>query len=159
MALRYCLHAPDRVSRLVLVDPSDCFSSLGLRYRLRALPLVLRPSGRRLSRLLSWETEGRPLDPAWLRVACLGADLGRPSIVLPRPPSPEQLASLSVPTLVAVAARSRAHDPNAIARRAFERMPSVSVTELPTASHHSLPTEHATELARAVIEFDDGLAG
>lgn len=155
MALRYCLHAPERVSSLVLVDPSDCFSGLSLSYRLRALPLVFRPSGRRLSRVLSWETDGRHLDPVWLRVACLGAELGRPSIVLPRSPSATELASVTVPTLVAIAARSRAHDADEVARRARERMPAASVAELPTAAHHSLPTEHATELARAVMEFLD----
>jgi pimeloyl-ACP methyl ester carboxylesterase len=72
---------------------------------------------------------------------------------MPRTPSPEELASLAVPTLVAVAAHSRAHDPDAVARRARERVPAVSVTELATATHHSLPTEHGPELAEAVRDF------
>jgi pimeloyl-ACP methyl ester carboxylesterase len=153
MALRYGLHAPGRVRALVLVDPSDCFSGLGLRYRLRAVPLVLRPSGERLGRLLAWETGGRPLDPTWLEVACLGADLGRPSIVLPRRPSARELSSLAVPTLVAVAAHSRAHDPETIARRARAGLPQATVTELATATHHTLPTEDVAELAGAVTGF------
>jgi pimeloyl-ACP methyl ester carboxylesterase len=159
MALRYCLHAAERLSRLVLVDPTDCFSGLSLRYRVRAVPLIVRPSGRHLRRLLSWETGGRPLDPAWLRVVSLGADLGRSSIVMPRTPSPDELASLTVPTLVAVAAHSRAHDPEAVACRARERVPAVSVIELATATHHSLPTEHGQELAEAVTGFIAGNDG
>jgi pimeloyl-ACP methyl ester carboxylesterase len=111
IALRYALHAPSRVDRMVLLDPTDCFTALSLRYRLRAIPMLVQPSARRMSRFLAWETRGRPLNPAWLAVVTSAHDLGRASIVIPKRPRPADLAGLDVPTLVVVAARSRAHTP------------------------------------------------
>jgi pimeloyl-ACP methyl ester carboxylesterase/glyoxylase-like metal-dependent hydrolase (beta-lactamase superfamily II) len=153
MALRYAMHAPSRVQRLVLVDPTDCFTRTSLRYRLRALPVFLRPSGSRLRRLLEWETEGRPLDPAWLSVAALGADLGRSRVVMPAPPPRDAIAALDLPVLVVVAGRSRAHSPERLAQRAGEVLGDAAVTTLPGATHHSLPTEDAHRLAGLVHDF------
>jgi pimeloyl-ACP methyl ester carboxylesterase len=153
MALRHGLHAPDRVERLVLVDPTDCFTSMRLHYRLRAAPLFVRPSGTRLRRFLHWETRGRPLSPAWLTVAALGADLGRMTIITPRCPSPAELARLDVPTLVVAAGRSQAHDPQKMLRRARERLPNLTDAVLPQATHHTLPTEDADQLVVAIESF------
>jgi pimeloyl-ACP methyl ester carboxylesterase len=83
LALRYALHAPARVSRLVLFDPTSCFAPLSLAYRLRSIPLLAAPGAGRARRLFAWETRGRPLDPDWLAVATAGADLGRLKIVRP----------------------------------------------------------------------------
>ena len=155
LALRYALHAPARVSHLVLLDPTMCFAPLSLTYRLRSIPLVTRPSAGRARRLLAWETRGRPLDPDWLAVAAAGADLGRPRIVLPRVPGPTELAGLAVPALVVVAARSQAHDPAQIAARARERLPEVTVETLAQATHHTIPTEDAEELTGYIASFLD----
>ncbi|HEY6479674.1 MAG TPA: alpha/beta hydrolase [Streptosporangiaceae bacterium] len=153
LALRYALHAPARVSRLVLLDPTTCFAPLGVSYRLHAIPLLLAPSADRTRRLLAWETRGRPLDPAWLAVAAAGADLGRPRIVLPSVPKPAELAALPMPVLVLVAGGSRAHDPARVAARARQRLPGVSVRTLAQAAHHTIPTEDAAEIAGCIAGF------
>lgn len=153
IALRYALHAPGRVSRLVLLDPTDTFAPMSLRYRLRAIPLVARPSAQRMRRFLAWETRGRPLDPAWLAVVTSGHDLGGAKIVLPKRPRPGQLAGLHLATLVIVAACSRAHDPRQTARRAQEQVPDVTTAMLPHATHHSIPTEDASDLLRHIKPF------
>lgn len=153
LALRYALHAPARVSHLALLDPATCFAPLSLAYRLRSIPLVARPSAGRARRLLAWETGGRPLDPDWLAVAAAGADLGRPQIVLPRVPTPAELASLAMPALVVVAARSRSHDPAQVAAGARQRLPEVTVETLAQATHHTIPTEDADELSAYLAGF------
>jgi pimeloyl-ACP methyl ester carboxylesterase len=153
LALRYALHAPGRVSRLVLLDPTACFAPLSLAYRLRSIPPFTRPSAGRARRLLAWETRGRPLDPEWLAVATAGADLGRPRIVLPAVPKPEELAGLAMPALVVVAARSRVHDPAQIAARARQRLPEVTVETLAQATHHTIPTQDADELSASIAGF------
>jgi len=153
MALRYALHAPGRISRLVLLDPTDCFAPLRLRYRLRAIPLLARPAARRMRRFLAWETRGRPLDELWLAVAAAGSDLGRMNIVMPRRPPPGQLAGLRRAVLVIVAGQSRAHDPERVARHAQDCLPEVTTVRLPQASHHSIPTEDAHELLRHIAPF------
>jgi pimeloyl-ACP methyl ester carboxylesterase len=153
LALRYAMHAPGRVSRLVLLDPTSCFAPLSLAYRLRSIPLVARPSAGRARRLLAWETGGRALDPDWLAVAAAGADLGRPHIVLPAVPKPEELAGLAMPVLVVVAGRSRAHDPAQMAARARQRLSEVTVEMLPQATHHTIPAQDTGELTAAIAGF------
>jgi pimeloyl-ACP methyl ester carboxylesterase len=153
MALRYGMHAPRRVDGLVLVDPTDCFIPMRTLYRLRAVPLFARPSASRLRRFLAWETRGKPLSPSWLSVAALGADLGRPAIVAPRCPSPNDLAHLNVPTLVIAAGRSQAHHPAKMLRRVGERLPGASQAVVPGATHHTLPTEDADQVVAAIQTF------
>lgn len=153
MALRYALHAPHRVSRLVLLDPTDTFMPLSLRYRLHAIPLLARPAARRMRRFLAWETRGRPLDEAWLAVVCAGQDLGRAKIVMPRCPRPGQLAGLHVPALVIVAGRSRAHDACEIARRARARLPDVTTASVADATHHTIPAADVPELLSHIEPF------
>jgi pimeloyl-ACP methyl ester carboxylesterase len=153
MALRYGIHAPERVERLVLIDPTDCFIPMRVSYRLHAAPLFLRPSGTRLRRFLDWETRGRLLSPGWLTVAALGADRGRLAIVTPRCPAPDELALVGVPTLVVAAGRSQAHDPGLLLRRAAAALPQAAVATLPGATHHTLPTEDADQLVAAMEPF------
>jgi pimeloyl-ACP methyl ester carboxylesterase len=153
IALRYALHAPGRVTRLALLDPADCFAPLSLRYRLHAIPLIARPSPARARRLLAWETRGRALNPDWLAVTTAGAALGRPAIVMPRPPAPAELAGLRRPVLVMLAGRSRAHDPARVAARARALLPDVTVRVLAGAAHHSIPTQDAAELAGDMAGF------
>lgn len=64
IALTYALHAPGRISRLALLDPTRCFAGYRVPYLLHALPMLLRPSARRIRAFLEWETGGLPLDPA-----------------------------------------------------------------------------------------------
>jgi pimeloyl-ACP methyl ester carboxylesterase len=153
MALRYALHAPGRVDRLVLLDPTTCFAPLSLRYRLHAVPLLLRPRAARARRLLAWETRGRSLDPAWLCAVACGADLGRPAIVLPRLPRPGELAGLRVPVLVVVAGASQAHDPGRVAARAARLLPDARVVTVAAATHHTMPTEDVADLAGHIQGF------
>ncbi len=76
LALSYALHAPHRVGRLAPLDPTTCFAGLNLTYRLRAVPLFVRPSADRVRAFMRWETGGAPIDPAWLEVTALTADAG-----------------------------------------------------------------------------------
>ena len=43
LALRYALHAPRRVSKLTLIDPTTSFARLSPRYLMHALPALVRP--------------------------------------------------------------------------------------------------------------------
>jgi pimeloyl-ACP methyl ester carboxylesterase len=153
LALRYALHAPGRLDHLVLLDPTDCFLPMSLSYRLHAIPLLARPSPQRLGRFLAWETGGRPVDPAWLSVVTAGAALGRSQIVLPRPPRPSELAGLTVPILVVAAGRSRSHDSTRLLRRVQRLLPNARTVTLPAATHHTIPTEDAADLADLISDF------
>jgi pimeloyl-ACP methyl ester carboxylesterase len=150
LALSYAAHAPDRVRRLALLDPTDCFAGLSLAYRLRAVPLLLRPSPRRWDAFVGWETRGAaPPDPDWARLAKL-ASTSRPRFVVPRRP---RLDGLRVPTLVVLAEKSRAHDIATVEASARRLLPDVTSVVLPDVAHHSLPTAHADRLNRELLAF------
>ncbi|TXS78287.1 alpha/beta fold hydrolase, partial [Streptomyces sp. sk2.1] len=74
IALHHALHAPHRVRKLILLDPTQCFAGFRPGYLLRALPMLLRPDARRTRAFLEWETGGAALDPAWLRLRHAAAD-------------------------------------------------------------------------------------
>lgn len=153
LALNYALHAPRRLSKLALIDPTDCFAGLRLGYRLRAIPALVRPNRQRMRALLEWETRGRSLDPAWLDLACIGSEMPRPKLVLPRRPAMDDLGAMAVPTLVLVAEQTRAHDGAQVLRAASERLASVRLAVLNGASHHSVPIEPPEQLNRELVRF------
>lgn len=154
LALSYTLHAPHRISRLVLLDPTDCFTGMRLRYRLHAVPLFARPSAQRVREFLAWETGGAPLDPTWLHLTALAGGAVRGSkLVLPRRPHAERLRACSVPTLVALAQKSKALDVDRTAANARRLMPQVDTAVLDGASHHTIPTLGAAQLNRGILRF------
>ncbi|MFE2937966.1 alpha/beta fold hydrolase [Streptomyces sp. NPDC059255] len=67
LAARYALHAPQRVDRLALVDPTQVFAGFRPGYLLRALPTLIRPSEARARAFVAWETAGTHPDETWLR--------------------------------------------------------------------------------------------
>lgn len=154
LALRYALARPDRVTRLALLDPTDCFAGLGLAYRLRAVPLLARPGERRARALVGWETGHRAgLDAAALTVHALSAEFRGSKVVLPKRPAAAELRGLRLPVLIMVAQRSRSHDSARMGGRARQLLPSARVVTLAGASHHSLPASDHAELTRELADF------
>ncbi|MFC4518123.1 alpha/beta fold hydrolase [Streptomyces ehimensis] len=156
VAAAYALHAPRRVRRLALLDPTQVFGGYRPGYLLRALPMLLRPTARRISAFLDWETAGTGVDEDFKRVYMLGATLrgrGRPVVGRTLDPAP-----LALPVLVLFAGRSRVHDAEATADRARRLLPRARVEVLPGLGHHALPTAGAAAVDTIVLEFLDGSA-
>jgi pimeloyl-ACP methyl ester carboxylesterase len=154
LALNYALRSPERVARLVLLDPTECFAGMSLRYRLRAVPLFVRPTAQRMRAFIGWETGGIPIDPAWLELAALGL-AGFPSskIVMPRRPEAGRLRASTVPTLLLLAEKSKSHDIRRVEANARRLMPHVVTAVLPGATHHSVPMENPAQLDRELLKF------
>jgi len=153
VALTYALHAPQRVRRLALIDPTQCFAGFRLGYLLHALPVLVRPSRRTAAALRRWETRGRALDPAWVAVADAAAEApSTGKLVTGRKPAPDRLRGLAVPTLVLLAGAGRAQDA-AKAAAGARALPDVTLEVLPTATHHTLPLDPAAAVDRALLEF------
>ncbi|WP_220504630.1 alpha/beta fold hydrolase [Microbispora sp. H13382] len=152
-ALHYAAHAPGRVRALVLVDPTNCFTGFSLRYLLRALPMLLRPTVRRRRAFLEWETRGAALDETWLRLYDHAADFpaARP-LTGPRP-APEALRALRLPVLLLPAERSRSHDAGRVAASAAALLPRLETALLPGATHHTLPLAAPPEMDARIAEF------
>ncbi|MGW4163699.1 alpha/beta fold hydrolase [Streptomyces sp. NPDC004788] len=139
LALQYALASPTRAGRLVLLDPTNCFTGFSPRFLLRALPVLLRPTPARGAALLDWETGGAPIDPEWRELYAQGAELRTARPVSGRRPTAERLAALRQPTLVLFAGRSKVHDPRAVERRVRAAVPGAETAILPDATHFTLP--------------------
>jgi pimeloyl-ACP methyl ester carboxylesterase len=153
-ALNYALHAPQRVRKLALLDSTECFAGMSPIYRLRAVPLFIRPTAGRWRSFIKWETGGMPINPAWLDLVARGAaDFPQSKIVMPRRPSAESLRALTIPTLLLLAEKSRSHDIRQVEANARQSMPQLTTAMLPGATHHSIPTERPERLNHELVEF------
>jgi pimeloyl-ACP methyl ester carboxylesterase len=144
VALTYAIAHPERVRRLALLDPTNCYLGLQIPYVARALPSLLRPSAGRVQSFLHWETQGLTLDPQVLALAGLAAVQPAPPVIRPKRPTAGELRPLA--PLVFVANRSKCHNAARLTRRITTLSPNATVIPLPTATHHSLPTLHASDL-------------
>ncbi|MET9410035.1 alpha/beta hydrolase [Streptomyces sp. NPDC002935] len=153
IALNYALHAPHRLRRLALLDPTNCFAGMSPVYLLRALPMLIAPSAERVEAFHRWETGRTPENPAWQAFLGSTATARRPKVVAMRRPRPEDLKACAVRALVLLAGRSRVHNVRRVAAQARRLMPEASVVLLPNASHHSLPTEQPDELNGLLTQF------
>ncbi|MFI9719907.1 alpha/beta fold hydrolase [Streptomyces sp. NPDC052396] len=153
IALHYALHAPHRVGRLALLEPTGCFTGLRPGYLAHAIPLLLGTTPERLRRFRRWESGGEPAEAVWREFLDSTAHAHRTKVFPMRRPPAAGLRGCAVPTLVLVAERSRAHDPGKVAAGARRLLPRVTVDTLPGVSHHSLPTERPDELCRQLLEF------
>ncbi|MFH8974082.1 alpha/beta fold hydrolase [Streptomyces sp. NPDC017890] len=153
IALQYALRAPDRLRRLFLLDPTQCFAGFKAAYLLHALPALLRPTPRRVRAFLEWETGTTPLDSDWaaLQEAAVGFP-GRGPVTGPRP-APDALRGLDVPVLLLLAGNSRTHDASEVAARAKTLLPRVEAAVLPDVSHHALPQAAPPGLGRRLGDF------
>ncbi|MGV9556338.1 alpha/beta fold hydrolase [Streptomyces sp. NPDC003401] len=150
LAARYALHAPRRVERLALVDPTQIFAGFRPGYLLRALPTLIRPSQARARAFLAWETAGLHPDETWQRLNALATTVpGRKLITGGR----LRTADLRMPVLVLLAEHSRAHRAAEVAGRARRALPRGEVVLLPGATHHSLPLTEPKELNERLMDF------
>ncbi|MFH9005453.1 alpha/beta fold hydrolase [Streptomyces afghaniensis] len=153
IALNYALHAPRRLGRLALLDPVNCFAGMSPRYLARALPMLLKPTAERVRAFHRWETGRAPEDPVWRALLDSTATARRSKVVAMRRPRAQALRGCTVPALVVLAERSRAHHAQRVAAAARRLLPEADVVTLPGASHHSVPTERPAELNRLLAQF------
>ncbi len=151
MALTYALHAAQRVDRLVLLDPTQCFANYRPGFLLRSLPVLLRPTQARASAYLDRETAGTDTDPDWKRLYALAVSgFTNRKLVVGRRPDP---AALSVPLLVLLAGRSGAHDAAKVAVRARKAVPDARIEILTELTHFSMPTAVPAQTNRRITDF------
>jgi len=154
LALNYAIHAPARVGKLFLLEPTHCFTGMKLDFRLRAIPLFVRPNAQRTRKFIAWETDNTALNAAWLTLASLaGGEVGTSKLIVPHQPTATELRAASMPALVLTAERSRQHDIHRLAATAAQLMPNVVTAVLPGASHFTIPTHNPQRLNDEVTRF------
>ncbi|KJS56574.1 hypothetical protein VM98_06540 [Streptomyces rubellomurinus subsp. indigoferus] len=156
IALEYALHAPARVGRLALLDPTQCFAGFRPGYLLHALPLFLpRRTPARARRYLDWESGGSGhLDPDWRELYALGyADFPASRVVTGPRPAPARLRTLVPPVLTLLAEHSHTHDARLVAAAARSALPTATVAVVPDTAHHNLPMTGAARVNEQVAAF------
>ncbi|MER5728651.1 alpha/beta fold hydrolase [Streptomyces sp. NPDC002138] len=134
IAAHYAALRPERLRRLVLLDPTQVCAGLRPGYVVRAVPMLLRPTPERIRSFLAWETGGAVLDQAWLRLRAAAAALPTARPVTGARP----VLGPEVPLLALFAGAARCHDPARAARAAAQAAPGAVVAVLPSVSHHAL---------------------
>jgi len=151
IALTYALAHPERVSKLVLLDPNSTFTGMRAPYLLRAIPLLTRPTDKRERNFIAWETAGQPLDEDWLDLITRGvADFPKGKTNIPKRPKATALSALTAPTTVILAEHSKVHDSHRTAEKIHTTMPAATTTILPGPTHHTLPMSPAPALNTAL---------
>jgi pimeloyl-ACP methyl ester carboxylesterase len=154
-SMQYALHAPGRITRLALLDPTDCLSPTPLGYKLRAIPLFVGRAPDRWRRFFLWEAQGHPVDSKFLDLWASSIKVTwhrGAKLSLPKRPPAAAITGLRTPTLVVVAGRSRQNKPKRLERRA-QRLPDVRVVTLPRATHFTLPQEYAADISAAIVDL------
>lgn len=153
LALAHTLRAPHgSITRLALLDPTQCFAGFAPACLWHALPTMLRPA-RGGEAYLRWETRDANLDPDWLTLHRLGATVPTGRIIAGRRPKPRAMRALDVPVLVLMAEHSRVHNINTVAERASRTLPRAVVETLPDVSHHMIPFTQPETLNKKLTEF------
>ncbi|MEU6563428.1 alpha/beta fold hydrolase [Nocardia nova] len=160
LATWQAIHRPDRLASIILLDPMSTFApftwkmvAVSIGSVVPAMPASLR------HRLLSWISGGArssdELPEGRLIAAGMRDYVG--AHALPRRPSTEELAAISIPVLAILAGRSIVHDPRRAATRAAV-IPTAQVEVWPNASH-AINGEFPEEIAERVIDFIAGPNG
>ena len=149
--LSYALRNPQRVRRLVLLDPTQCFAGFAPGCLWHAA-LSLLPGGS-VEKYLRWETRGAHLDAQWLEFQVLNTAAAHGKLIAARKYGAEQLSSLTIPTLILLAQHSRVHDVAKVREAARRSLPHAVIETLPGVSHHMIPFEHPEAINRRLLEF------
>ena len=151
IAAHHAVHAPDTVDRLLLLDASTVFAGFRPAYLLRSLPIFVQ-GPKAMRRLLDWETGGRS-SGLWADLMSAPLDSRTQRLVLPKRPADAELAALAARTLVVIAGKARAHDPQRIEAEARRLVPEAVVEVLPEATHHTVPAQDAVAVNAALLRF------
>jgi pimeloyl-ACP methyl ester carboxylesterase len=153
IAAAYAIARPERVSRLVLVEPTDTLAGTRLGFRLRAVPLFLGRGQSRFVRFYRWETGAQPSDAEFVDLwAGPAGSGGGGRMVWPRRPGPAELKRLTMPVLVVAAGRSRQNSCAALEAGAG-LLPDARYVLIEGATHFSVLTCAADRLNPVLVDF------
>jgi pimeloyl-ACP methyl ester carboxylesterase len=143
LALNQASLAPERVDRVVIINPAGVFASFVpnvLRMLIAPLLSALRPAAKRprltIAAMLGRNVQFGPDEQEWADLVSLvwTWDM-RINAVFPTVFSRAELRAIRSPTLLLMGDNELLYDPHATLRRARDRMPSLQAEIVPNAYH------------------------
>ena len=154
LALHFAIHKPERISRLVLIDPAASFEKVSAAFFWHSfIPIMVHPSRAGLVKYFKWMTMGSQIDKKWGELMVLGI-----LNIRPQPPirarvfSDEELRRVETSTLLLIGGRSVIYNPERVYRRAIDSMPNLEAEIIPDASH-ALNSEKSEFMNRRILKF------
>jgi pimeloyl-ACP methyl ester carboxylesterase len=154
--LRAAVHAPDRVSKAVLLIPSGLVSitSGTMLYMLWWMALYrLAPSRSRLERLLWPICKDEPIDEELLEITEAVFRHVRIEVEMPRNVTRQELAPFQAPVLVLAAERDGLFPAGKVIQRAREVIPNLAAAEVFPGATHYLPPRYHPQLNERCERF------
>ncbi len=154
LSLNFVLYTPERVKRLVLLDPAASFERVSTAFFWHSLaPIMIHPTRAGLIRYFRWMTQGYQVNRSWAELMLLGVLNMRPQAPIRATVfSDAALRRLEVPTLLLVGGRSVICDPERAYRRATRLVPNLQAEIIPDASH-ALTMEKSEIVNARILRF------
>jgi pimeloyl-ACP methyl ester carboxylesterase len=154
LALDFSIHHPNRVNRLVLLDPAASLEGVSPAFMWHSfLPIMVHPTRDGLIRYFRWMTRGYQVNKQWGEMMILGILNTHPQPpIRPKPFSDEELLQLSVPTLLLIGGQSVIYNPKRAYQRAIRLIPNLTADIIQDASH-SLNAEKADIVNDRMLQF------
>ncbi len=154
LALNYAIHRPERVSRLVLLDPAASLETVSAAFFWHSfIPIMVHPTRTGLVNYFKWITRGSQVSRKWGELMVLGI-----LNIRPQPPirarvfSDEELLKVETPTLLLIGGKSVIYNPERAYRRAIGKIPNLEAEIIPDASH-ALNVEKSDYVNARILKF------
>jgi pimeloyl-ACP methyl ester carboxylesterase len=154
LALNFAINVPERVDRVVLIDPAASFARMSTAFLMHSfIPFMMHPTRPGLKKYFRWMTQGYVVDPSWGELMLLGILNTRPQPPLRVTPFSEaKLRSIQTPVLVLIGDRSVIYNPESVQRRALRLIQNVQAEIVPGASH-AIIAEKAEYVNERILQF------
>lgn len=160
LALNFCIAAPERVRKLVLLSPAASFQPVVRQMGLRGMLMFLVPTRLTVNSCFGWmgfkDTPGDTVTRCVLDLAYLGLKhfrfLPETARIAPSVFSDDELRALHMPVLLLIGDREVIYDPAKALARARALIPNLEGELVPQSSHEMCFSQHRIVDAR-VLDF------
>ncbi len=154
LTLNFAIHQPERVKRIVLLDPAASFENMSTPFLWHSfIPIMVHPTRSRLVKYFRWMTQGYKVDHDWGELMLQGILNTRPQPpIRPVPFTDSELRSLKIPVLLLIGERSVIYNPQRAYQRAIRLISNVQAEIIPGASH-ALNDEKAELVNARILKF------
>ena len=154
LALKFAVHVPERVGRVILLDPAASFERMSAAFVWHSfLPIMVHPTRPSLIKYFRWMTGGYVVNRDWGELMVQGVLNTKPQPPIRATPlTDEELRQVQVPTLLLIGERSVIYDPQRAYRRATRLIPAIQAEIVPGASH-ALNAEKSKLVNERILQF------